>query len=164
MAARPSRHYIEGQATVDDKDQTRWQIGGRPQVSDSLRRHCKTTLDFDPDVVGNAAEACPQLVRALEFVPHVMRCRSSPLAGKQSLVPRLTAVLILIKCTVVLHEHARPRQGARLQLGEHVLHRRLPGERRELAKFHVVSRRQRRPYQLLPMAAHGGRDAPVRPV
>jgi hypothetical protein len=97
-----------------------------------------------------------------------MRCRSSPLGGKQSLVLCLTAVLISIKCTVAGTKTPDLAKGARLQLGEHVLHRRLPGERRELAKFHVVSKRQRRPYQLLPMAVHGGRfcliEGPVRPV
>ena len=61
---------------------TRIKPGGksesRPQVSDGLRPHGKSTLHFDPDVVGHPAEACPQLVRALEFVTHVMRRGSSP--------------------------------------------------------------------------------------
>jgi hypothetical protein len=98
---------------VDDQDQTGWQIGERAEVRNGLGGHGKTTFHFDPDVVGDAAEACPQLVRALEFVSHVMRCRSSPLAGKQSLVSRLTSVLISIKDAVARHEIRKRRTSRR---------------------------------------------------
>jgi hypothetical protein len=54
-------------------------------VRAGLRPHGKTTLHFDPDVVGHAAKARPQLVRALKFIPHIIHCHSSPLTGQGKL-------------------------------------------------------------------------------
>ena len=144
-------------------------FGERPQVSDGLRRHGKTPLHFDPDVVGNAAEACPQLVRALEFVSHVTALPFIALGGHAKPSSPLNGLIDLDQ----MHgcpARKRPTspRGLDCSLANTSSIGRLPGERRELAKFHVVSKRQGRPYRLLPMAVHDGRfclfEATVRPV
>ena len=111
MAARPSRHL----SRVSSLSMTRIKPGGKSEsdrrsatVSAVTARPRSTLTLMSSGTRPRHARNWSELwsLYRMSYVTVHRPCRGKPL------VPRLTAVLILIKCAVVLHENARPRQGA----------------------------------------------------